>query len=222
MSADYNKGKAMNEQEILALFEKVGAIITNSHIVYTSGKHGTTYVNKDALYPHVMETSDVCREIAIQFRRDHVQAVIAPTVGGVALTQWTAFYLTMLTDIEVLAVYSEKSEDGKTFVIKRGYDKLIVGKNVLVLEDILNTGGTAKKVVEATRVVGGNVIGVGVLCNRGGITAHDLADVPNLSALVNVKMDAWDEADCPLCIDGVVPVNTDVGKGREFLARKRK
>ena len=105
------------------------------------------------------------------------------------------------------------------FVIKRGYDKLVAGKQVLVVEDIINTGGSVKKVIMATRKYGGTIVGVGALCNRGGITAQDL-DIPKLVVLMEVKLDAWDETDCQLCKDGV-PVNMDVGKGREFLERKR-
>lgn len=150
---------------------------------------------------------------------DNVEVVIAPAIGGVILTQWVAYCLAELTGSEVLAVYAEKSDEDSSFVVKRGYDKLVAGKRVLVVEDVLTTGGSAKKVVEATRTIGGNVIGLGVLCNRGGITAEDVADVPRLFALTNVSLDAYDEADCPLCAAGV-PINTDVGKGREFLARK--
>ena len=91
---------------------------------------------------------------------------------------------------------------------------------ILVVDDILTTGGSVRKVVETTRSFGGNVVAVGVLCNRGGIKPEDVGGVPRLFALVNVKLDAWDEMDCPLCASGV-PVNTDVGKGREFLARKK-
>jgi orotate phosphoribosyltransferase len=87
------------------------------------------------------------------------------------------------------------------------------------VEDVLTTGGSAKKVVEATRALGGNIVGLGVLCNRGGITPEDVANPPKLFALVNIKLDAWDETECPLCAQSV-PINTDVGKGREYLARK--
>lgn len=226
----------MNEREVLQVLGKVGAVIANSHIVYTSGKHGTAYVNKDAVYPHTDKTSLLCHAIAEQFMNDNVEVVIAPAIGGVILSQWTAHHLTEMTgyklygssvqllvanysSYEVLGVYAEKAENN-TFIIKRGYDKLITGKNVLVVEDVLTTGGSAKKVIEATRALGGNVVGLGVLCNRGGITPQDVADIPKLIALVNVKFDAWDEADCPLCAQNV-PINTDVGKGREFLARKQ-
>ncbi len=209
----------MNEQEVLEILRKLGAVITDSHIVYTSGRHGSAYVNKDAVYPHTAETSRLCHAIAERFADDSVKVVIAPAIGGVILSQWVAHHLSEMNGYEVLGVYAEKTKSGDAFVIKRGYDKIVAGKNVLVVEDVLTTGGSAKKVVEATRALGGNVIGLGVLCNRGGITPRDVADVPKLTALVNVTLDAWDEADCPLCGQDV-PINTDVGKGREFLAHK--
>lgn len=210
----------MNEQEVLRVLGSVGAVIVGSHIVYTSGRHGAAYVNKDAVYPHTAETSSLCRTIAERFADENVEVVIAPAIGGVILSQWTAHHLSQMNGHEVFGVYAEKSEDGDAFVIKRGYDKLIAGKNVLVVEDVLTTGGSAKKVVEATRAIGGIVVGLGVLCNRGGITSQDVANVPKLTALVNVTLDAWDEKSCPLC-ERNVPINTDVGKGREFLARHR-
>ncbi len=210
----------MNEKEILQVLGKVGVVIINSHFVYTSDMHGTAYINKDALYPHTAETSRLCRVMAERFADDNVQVVIAPAIGGVILSQWIAHHLTEMNGYEVLAVYAEKSEDGSTFVIKRGYDKLITGKNVLVVEDILTTGGSVKKVIEATRAIGGSVIGLGALCNRGGITKQDVANVPKLFALLNMKFDTWDKVDCPLCTQNI-PINTDVGKGREFLSRKQ-
>lgn len=210
----------MDEQKILNIFREANAIITGSHIVYTSGKHGSAYVNKDAIYPHIDKVSELCREIAKFFVDEEVEVVVGPEKGAIILSQWVAYHLSFswMTNREILAVYAEK--EGDTFIIKRGYDKLVAGKNVLVVEDILTTGGSVKKVIEAVRAIGGNVVGLGALCNRGGITPEDISGVPKLFALVNVKLDAWDEADCQLCKDNA-PINTDVGKGREFLARKK-
>jgi orotate phosphoribosyltransferase len=208
----------LTEQEVLQLLQEAKAVITNSHFVYTSRKHGSAYVNKDAVYPHTQMTSALCQAMAEKFVDEGVDVVIAPAVGGVILTTWVAHHLSELCGREVLAVYAEKAEDSDTFVIKRGYDKLVAGKRVLVVEDVLTTGGSAKKVVEATRAAGGYVVGLSVLCNRGGITATDVAEVPTLVALTNVPLDAYDEAECPLCADDV-PINTDVGKGKEYLAR---
>lgn len=222
------------EEEILEILNRVGAVIKNSHIVYTSGKHGRAYVNKDSVYPHTVDTSCLCRMIAKRFANDNVEVVIAPAIGGVILSQWTAYHLTEMTKHEVFGVYADKEivaisdPEGKNrycyvetgnFVIKRGYDKLVAGRRVLVVEDTLITGGSARKVIKATQAIGGKVVGLGVLCDRGGIMLEDIVDVPKLIALVNVRLDAWDEIDCLLCKQNI-PINTDVGKGREFLARK--
>lgn len=224
----------MKEPGVLDVLEKVGAVIRNSHIVYTSGKHGSEYVNKDLVYLHTKKISLLCKTLARQFRDDKVEVVIAPAIGGVILSQWTAYHLSDMNDCNVLSVYAEKEivpipdPEGKNrqcfvetgcFSIKREYDKVVSGKRVLVVEDVLTTGGSARKVVITTRAVGGEVVGLGVLCNRGGVAPQDVANVPKLIALVNVNLDAYDETDCPLCKRGV-PINTEVGGGREFLLRQ--
>lgn len=213
----------MEEKRFLKTFEEIGAIITNSHIVYTSGKHGSVYVNKDAIYPSTTRTNNLCWEIAKYFitKNIGIDVVAGPAIGGVILAQWVAYNLTpFIADSEkeeVLAVYAEDGPDGyKTF--KRGYDKLIPGKKVLVVEDVLTTGGSVKQLVVSVQALGGKVVGVGALCNRGGIKADDIS-VPEIFALINVPLESFDEGDCPLCKAGI-PINTEVGKGREFLGRK--
>lgn len=211
------------QKNVLATLERYGAVITDSHIVYTSGKHGSAYINKDAVYPYPHIISHLCELIAEYFASYHVEVeiVVAPAVGGVILSNRIAEHLYSLTNFRVLGVYAEKSEDNETFIIKRGYDKLIPGRRVLVVEDVLTTGGSVKKVVEAVRNLGGEVVGVGAICNRGGVKPEDIGNVPKLFSLVNVNLDAWDEAECPLCKQGV-PINTEVGRGREYLAKKGK
>jgi orotate phosphoribosyltransferase len=211
----------MSNQEVLAILTQVGAVITDSHIVYTLGKHGSAYINKDALYPHTKETSQLCRLFAEHFAQDDVDVVIAPALGGIILSQWTAYHLSELTGREVLGLYAEKIEGTKDFVIKRGYDKLLAGKKTLILEDVLTTGGSVKKVVELARSMGAEIVGVGVLCNRGNIRAEDIGNVSKLYSLVSISLDAWEPDECPLCAQGF-PINTSVGKGREFLEKKEK
>jgi len=77
------------------------------------------------------------------------------------------------------------------------------------------------KTVDAIRAAGGEVIGVGALCNRsGGKVAADTLGVPELFALMNLRMEMFKEEECPLCEKyGPKSVRTDLGKGKEFLAR---
>lgn len=209
----------MPEQDSMQTLAEVGAIITDSHIVYTSGRHGAAYVNKDALYLHPVVTGDLCRVMASHYDADAVDVVAGPTVGGVILAQWVAWHLSQRrTAGEVLAVYAEEEDGTKQRVFRRGYDQQIVGKRIVVVEDIVNTGGSVQQVIAAVRALGGMVVGVSILCNRGGITGADLGDVA-LHALTDITLDSWAADECPLCQAGV-PINTAAGKGKAFLARQ--
>lgn len=203
----------MSDGEALRLLEASGAILTGRHVVYTSGKHGSAYVNKDAVYPHTERVAALGRLLADAARAWAPEVVCGPALGGIVLSQWTAHGL------GVPSVFAEKApDDPGRMLLARGYDRLVEGRRVLVVEDILNTGVSVRRAVAAVRAAGGTVVGVAALCNRGGLTAGAL-DVPALAALVTLDLEAWDEADCPLCRDGV-PISTDVGKGRAYLAAR--
>lgn len=195
----------------LSLLEKVGALITQSHIVYTSGKHGSAYVNKDALYPHTEITRLICEAMAEPFKNKNIDAVLAPAIGGVILGHGVAAVLSAWQKKDILSVYAEPTPE-KEFVIKRGYDKLIANKKVLVVEDILTTGGSVRKVVETARKIPCDLVGVSALCNRGNVTAAQLGEVPTLKSLFDINLEAWDPSDCPLC-KKQIPINRSVGKG---------
>jgi orotate phosphoribosyltransferase len=207
----------MTETDVLETLARVGALVTGDHIVYTSGRHGSSYVNKDALYPHTAATSEVCAQIARHFAGAGIDVVAGPTVGGVIIAQWAAYHLGLAHGREVLAVYAEEeqTETGKMRTFRRGYDALVAGRRILVVEDILTTGGSARTVVQAVERFGGTVVGVGALCNRGGITA-DLLGAPELYSLASVPLESWAAEECPLCKAGV-PVNTRLGKGAAFV-----
>lgn len=206
--------------DVLAILAQVGALITDDHLVYTSGRHGSSYVNKDALYPHTAATSAICKRFAERFAGAGVEVVAGPTVGGVILAQWTAHHLSALTGREVVAVYAEEEalEDGKRRVFRRGYDALVAGRRVLVVEDILTTGGSVRLVIEAVGAAGGSVVGAGALVNRGGVTAPQIG-APELYCLASSPLESYAADECPLCAAGV-PVNTRVGKGAAFVAGK--
>lgn len=202
--------------DLLKTLGEINAIIKDSHIVYTSGKHGSTYVNKDAIYPYTKLTSELCLEIAKHYEGKEIDIVVAPAIGAVILCQWVAYHLSELEGRNVFSVYAEKNDTGSDFVIKRGYDQLLKNKNCLVVEDVVNTGGSVLKVIRKVREFGGNVIGAAALCNRGGVTPYDLDQIPELYSLVNITLDAWEPSECPLCKKGI-PLNMNVGKAKTSL-----
>ena len=212
----------MNDPKIMQMFADAEAIVSNSHFVYTSGRHSSVYINKDALYVHTEMTGELCRLMASPYDADQIDVVVAPVLGGIVLSQWVAHHLNLRrTASETLAVYAEKEGDGpnKKMIFTRGYDTYIPEKNVLVVEDLLTTGGTVRQVIDLVRRHGGNVVGLSVLCNRGNVQPRDVGDVP-IHALIEVTLETYAEEECPFCQQGV-PINTALGKGRAFLAKQR-
>lgn len=209
----------MNEQEVLEVLENVGAF-RSGHFVFTSGRHSDSYVNKDALYTHTHELARLCRSIAERFADKQIEVVIGPAVGAAILSQWVAYFLTEITGREVYATFADKDGQGG-FIIKRGYEKIISGRKTLVVEDLTTTGGSLKKVVETARLGGANVIAAVVICNRGDVQIKDTGNPPEFVSLVTLELDSWAESECELCAKNI-PVNTDIGHGREFIARQKK
>jgi orotate phosphoribosyltransferase len=213
----------MNNQineEVIEMLRKSGGVITDSHLVYTSGKHGSIYINKDALYPHADFASRIGELFAETHKDMDIDVVAAPALGGIILETWTAHHLSKIKAKDILGVYTEKDAE-KNQIFTRGYDKLVKDKNVLVIEDLTTTGGSVLKVVNTVKNAGGNVVAVAVMVNRAPETVNsDMMGVP-FSSLAVLKAEAWDEADCKLCQTGV-PINTTVGHGKKYLEAKKK
>jgi orotate phosphoribosyltransferase len=213
----------MNDPSIMQLFVDAGAIITDSHFVYSSGRHSSVYINKDALYLHTETISKLCQLMARPYDANQIDVVVGPVLGGIVLSQWVTHHLNAhRSSGETLAVYAEKERDAadKTFSFHRGYDKYIPGKNVLVVEDVLTTGGSAHQVIELVRGHRGNIIGLSALCNRGNVQPADVGNVL-IHTLVTINLETFKEAECPFCQQHI-PINTELGKGRAFLARQKK
>ncbi len=210
----------ITEKEVVVLMERVRAMITGGHYVYASGKHGSSYVNKKDLYPYHEETSLLCRAIAEHFVDYEINAVVGPAMGGIILSQWTAHHLNQLTNRLVFAVYGEKSENPtvKRFTFDYGYKKLIKGKKVLIVDDVVTTGESIKFLAEAVREAKAVPIAAGAIWNRGGVEAKE-AGVDYLFSLANIKLESWPPKECPLCA-AKIQINTDFGHGRMFLVAK--
>lgn len=213
--------------DVVTILKKIGAVMTDDHFVYTSGKHGSVYINKDALYPHTAETSQVGRMFAEKFKDADIDVVAAPAVGGTILSQWTAYHLSLLKGKEVLSAYTEKDK-GTTAsaaeseqIFRRGYDKIVKGKKVLVIEDLTTTGISVKKVVDAVRAVGGTVVAVCVMVNRDPQNVNSDTIGAPFSSLGVLEASAVEARACELCKKGV-PINTTIGHGKKFLEEHKK
>lgn len=199
--------------ELIPMLQEVGAVMPDDHFVGTSGGHFDTYINKDALYPHIEKVALVGKMFAQSFEDFDVDVICGPALGGIILSQWTAAAMGQSTGREVLSVYAEKKDGG--LKLTRGYDKVVHGLNVAVVEDLTTTGSSLKTAIEAVKEAGGNVVACGVMVNKNADLNDDFFGVP-FKALSEMVVNMYEPADCKLCQDGV-PVNTTIGHGKQFV-----
>jgi orotate phosphoribosyltransferase len=194
------------------------AIIENDHFVYDSGEHGSGWIDKDVINEHTDQEEGLCKMLAETVRDLEPEVVCGPATGGIVVSQWTAHAL------GALAVFADH-DDAATgvggpirgaFVLRRGYDQVVAGRRVVVVDDVINTGLSIRQTVRAVRDAGGQVVGAGALVSRGNATAADLG-VDDARWLLEVKIPSWPAAECTLCRDGV-PINTRYAHGKDYLA----
>jgi len=199
------------------------AILENDHFVYITGDHGAGWLDKDRIYPHTDRICELARLLAEELAGLETDVVCGPAMGGLVLSQWLAHHL------KVLSVYAEHNpglqsdRDGHSlrsdFVLRRNYDKLVCGKRVIVVDDILNTGHSIRETIHAVKDAGGIVVAAASICTRGNTNAG-LIGVEHLLCLCEVLIPSWSAAQCQLCSDGV-PINTAYAHGKEFVERSR-
>jgi len=223
----------MNQEDPLEIIRQCNALISGGHFVLKTQDHSDTYVRQKMLIAHPLAIHCLCNALARHFADNEIDVVIGPVTGGAILSTWTAHYLTELIGSEVLSTYAEEVISsivwfennpespivGHKFVIPAVYRDYIKDKRILVVEDVLTTGTSARQVIQAVREINGHIVGLGAIVNRGDLTKKALSEIPKFVSLVDMPLETWKEQDCPLCKQGI-PINEEVGYGRQFLARK--
>ena len=164
-----------------------GAVM-DGHFKLSSGRHSNRFIQKFRILEDPAMVEPLAREIAKAFRDANPTVVVSAAVGGIILGYEVARAL------GTKAIFVEK-EAGKP-VLRRSFT-LEPSDRVLVVEDVVTTGGSVKEVLEVVRASGAAVSGVGVIVQRGeadfGVPTH---------ALLNMPIESYDAADCPQCKAG--------------------
>lgn len=177
------------------LLRESGALL-EGHFQLASGKHSLIYVEKFRLLERPPQTESLCRMIAGWSRSLEPQLVAGPTTGGVIISYEVARIL------GANGIFAESADGGRAF--KRGF-RIADGERVLIVDDVLSTGGSLRDVIDAVRREGGEPAGVAVLVDRtAGSTDFGL---PFFSCL-SLEVPAFDSGDCPGCRDGTPLVIT--------------
>ena len=181
-------------------FESAGAFL-RGHFVYTSGRHGADYLEKFRILEDPRATSELAAMIAKRFHPLAPELVVGPTTGGIILAYEVA------RELGIDAAYAERGDPGGR-VLRRGFE-IAPGARVLVVDDVVTTGGSLLETTACIKEAGGEVIGVGVLADRTAGRAR--TDVPFFACLT-VDFPSYRPDECPLCVAGV-PTAAPRGSG---------
>lgn len=172
---------------------KRGALL-KGHFQLASGRHSDIYIEKFRILQWPDLAGPMCGGIAKTFR-GRVDLVAGPTTGGIIVAYEAARHLGLRS------VIAERSEGGRGREFKRGFE-IGPGDRVLIVDDVLTTGGSVRDVIEAVTLRGATAVGVGVLINRMGSEPKVDFGVP-LYACVTLEVASWPQDACGLCADDV-------------------
>ena len=190
----------MDTGEVVERFRRTGALL-EGHFVLSSGLHSASYLQCALVLQHPPEAEAFGRALAESFAGAGVETVAAPAIGGIIIGWETARAL------NVRSLWTEREEGRMT--LRRGFN-VRPGERVLVVEDVITTGGSTRETCDALRAAGALVVGAASIIDRSG--GRSDVGVPRV-ALATLEVPAVSPADCPLCAQGLPALKPGSRKG---------
>ena len=169
-----------------------GALL-EGHFKLSSGRHSSRYMQCALYLAEPARAEAAGRQLAARLKNAAAQVVVAPALGGVIIGHEVARAL-----VDVPFYFTERAEG--EMVLRRGF-AIEPGSRVLVVEDVVTTGGSTREVMDVVSRQGGVVVGVAAIVNRSG-QENPFAPLP-FTALLTVEVPSWPPEACPLCASGV-------------------
>jgi orotate phosphoribosyltransferase len=182
----------MTPEEVLEIFRHSGALL-DGHFILTSGAHSPNYFQCAKVLQHPNWAQLLCSEIGLHFNTNKIHVVAAPAVGGIIVGHEVA------RTLNARCIFAERDNGQMRF--RRGFE-IHRDENVLVVEDVVTTGGSLKEVIRLCRDADANVAGVGYLVDRSRGAVE--FGIPKFSLLA-VDAVQYDPDQCPLCREGKTP-----------------
>lgn len=176
----------MDPREVLDALQEAGAIL-HGHFQLTSGRHSDTYVQCARILEDPALTTRLAQAMADSVRGRGVDIVAAPAVGGIIIG------FAVAQALGVKFIFSERQNGVMAF--RRSFH-VEPGQRVLVVEDVVTTGGSVAEVIDLVGASGGEVVAVASIIDRGGHKAFDAEFLP----LLQLQVESMEPQDCPHCL----------------------
>jgi orotate phosphoribosyltransferase len=183
----------MTGGEVLEIFKDHAALL-EGHFVLSSGLHSDRYIQCALVLQYPSLAEQLCSALAAKLAGLNPAVVAAPALGGVIVAHEVA------RAVGSRAIFTERQDGMMT--LRRGFT-LAENEPVVVVEDVITTGGSTRETMRCLKQAGGKVIGAGALIDRSGGAAE--LGVPNV-ALATLLVQTYNPADCPLCKSGIAAI----------------
>ena len=176
----------MDTKVILDIFEKT-KLMQKGHFLLTSGRHSDTYMQCARLFEYPDYSQMIAKDIAEAFKDDNIDVVIGPAMGGIILSYEVS------RNLGVRNVFAERVDGSMT--LRRGFEILPEHK-VLVVEDVVTTGGSVVEVISLVKDIGAKIAGVGLVVDR----SNGKVDFGcKKYAVYTTEVISYEAKDCPIC-----------------------
>jgi orotate phosphoribosyltransferase len=183
----------MTRDELLDLFRKSGALL-EGHFRLTSGLHSPGYLQSALVLQHPKDADAIGRALADRVRDLRATVVLSPALGGIVIGQEVGRAL------GVRAIFAERQDGALT--LRRGFT-LSENDRVLVVEDVVTTGGSTRETMQVATAAGGQVVGAAAIVDRGGGRSGGLGQGVPFVALLEIDLPTYEPDKCPLCAKGL-------------------
>lgn len=184
----------MTDERVVEILKEAG-VLQEGHFLLTSGRHSNKYLQCAKVFRNTKYSEELCAVLGEKFKDYGVDVVIGPAMGAVQMAYEVS------RSLKCENFFTERDAEGQ-MSLRRGF-VVSEGMKVLVVEDVVTTGGSVKEVINLVRAAGGNVVGVGSIVDRtGGLIDFG---VP-FKAVYSADVQSWEPADCPICKENKIPL----------------
>jgi len=180
----------MDKSEIISYFKSTGALL-DGHFLLTSGRHSNKYFEKFTLLSNPNVVDNLCKSIYSIYKHQKIDIVLGAATGGIIL----AYELGK--QLNTKGIFAERVNGELEF--RRGFS---LGKDqrILLVDDVVTTGGSVFELISLTQSTGANIIGIAVMFDR---TNGEIDFRYPFFALHSEKIESWEEEDCPQCVQRI-------------------
>lgn len=180
----------ITNERVLEILKEAGVLL-EGHFLLTSGRHSNRYLQCAKIFQYTKYSEELCKALAEKYQDAGVDVVIGPAIGAIQMSYEVSRWL------DVKNIFAER-ENG-VMTLRRNFT-IEKGQKVLVVEDVVTTGGSVREVIKIVQEAGGEVIGVGAVVDR---TGGKIDFGTRFESVISMEVESFEADKCPLCQQGL-------------------